>query len=96
MIMGDRTMKQILASTLIVLLIGGCANSEPRRLDANLGNSIAGMIEGQTHNPYAAATGPSPVMGMDGQKAEGNLEAYRQDVQKKTQVNNVINIGVGR
>lgn len=89
-------MKQILTGTLIVLLIGGCASSEPRRLDAQFGNSVAAMIEGQTYNPYAAAAGPEPVMGLDGEKSEGNLEAYRQDVQKKTQVQNVINIGVGQ
>jgi len=89
-------MKQFLAGALTVLLIGGCANSEPRRLDAEFGNSIAGMIEGQTYNPHAAAAGSEPVMGMDGRKAEGNLEAYRKDVQKKTQVHNVINIGVGQ
>jgi hypothetical protein len=89
-------MKHFLAGTLIVLLIGGCASSEPRRLDATFGNSVAGMIEGQTYNPYAAAAGPDPVMGIDGRKSEGNLEAYRKDVQKKTQVQNVINIGVGK
>jgi hypothetical protein len=89
-------MKHFLAGTLVVLFIGGCASSEPRHLDAQFGNSVAGMIEGQTYNPYAAAAGPEPVMGLDGEKSEGNLEAYRRDVQKKTQVQNVINIGVGQ
>jgi len=89
-------MKHFLAGTLIVLFIGGCASSEPRQLDAAFGDSVTGMIEGQTYNPYAAAAGSDPVMSIDGQKSEGNLEAYRQDVQKKTQVQNVINIGVGK
>jgi hypothetical protein len=88
-------MKQLLAGTLIVLSIGGCA-SAPRNLDAAFGDSVNGMIEGQTYNPYAAATGPDPVMSLDGEKAQGNLEAYRRDVQKKTQVQNVINIGGGK
>lgn len=89
-------MKHLLVGTLTLLLIGGCVSSDPKRLDAEFGNSVAGMIEGQTHNPYAAAAGPEPVMSMDGRKAEGNLEAYRQDVQKKTEVQNVINIGVNQ
>jgi len=89
-------MKHFLAGALIVLSIGGCASSAPRQLDAQFGNSVAGMIEGQTYDPYAAATGSEAVMGMDGEKAAGNLEAYREDVQKKTQVQNVINIGVNQ
>ena len=89
-------MKHFLAGTLLVLFIGGCAYNEPRHLDTAFGDSVDGMIEGQTYTPYAAAAGPSPVMGIDGRKSEGNLEAYRQDVQKKTQVQNVINIGVGK
>jgi len=88
-------MNRLTTGLLMVLLIGGCA-SEPRQLDAAFGDSVNNMIEAQTLNPYAAAAGPKPVIGMDGKKAEGNLEAYRQDVQKKTQVQNIINIGTGQ
>ena len=87
-------MNRLVTGLLTALLIAGCA-SEPRHLDASFGSSMAATIEAQTLNPYAAAAGPEPVMGMDGEKAAGNLEAYRQDVQKKTEVQNVINIGVG-
>lgn len=88
-------MNRLITGLLMALLIGGCA-SEPTQLDADFGNAVSSMIEAQTQNPYAAAAGPNPVLGMDGEKAAGNLEAYRQDVQKKTQVRDVINIGSGK
>ena len=86
-------MKQLLTG-ILVILIGGCAASEPRNLDAAFGSSVDHVIKAQTLNPYASDGEPRPVIGMDGKKAEGNLEAYRMDVQKKTQVQNVINIGL--
>lgn len=89
-------MNRLITGILMVLLIGGCVSSEPKRLDAAFGSSVASMIEAQTLNPHAADADSSPVMGMDGQKAAGNLEAYRQDVQKKTEVRDVINIGVSQ
>ena len=82
------------AVILMVLLIGGCTSSVPRHLDASFGQSVTANIEAQTLNPYAVYSEPSPVTSMDGEKAAGNLEAYRKDVQKKTEVQNVINIGV--
>ena len=89
-------MNRLVTGVMMVLLIGGCVSPEPKRLDAAFGSSVANMIEAQTLNPHAADAGPSPVMSMDGQKAEGNLEAYRQDVQQKTEVHDVINIGVSQ
>lgn len=88
-------MNKSITVILTVLLISGCA-SEPSRLDAAFGSSVSSMIEAQTLNPYAGAGDVKPVMGMDGKKAEGNLEAYRQDVQKKTEIQNIINIDAGQ
>ena len=88
-------MKRFTAGILMALLLGGCTNNAPRQLDASFGQSVTATIEAQTMNPYAAYSESMPVTGMDGEKAAGNLEAYRQDVQKKTEVQNVINIGVG-
>jgi PBP1b-binding outer membrane lipoprotein LpoB len=84
-------MKRITVGIAIALLIGGCA-SEPRHLDSKFGSSVSAAIEAQTLNP-SAGDNTTPVMSMDGKKAAGNLEAYRRDVQKKTQVQNIINIG---
>ena len=89
-------MKRFTAGLLIALLLGGCSISAPRQLEASFGQSVAATIEAQTLNPYAAYSESRPVTSMDGEKAAGNLEAYRQDVQKKTEVNNVINIGVAQ
>jgi len=80
-------MNRITVGIAIALLLGGCA-SEPRQLDAKFGSSVSATIEAQTLNPYAGVDG-TPVMGMDGQKAAGTLEAYRQDVQKKIQVHDI-------
>lgn len=88
-------MKRLITG-ILVILIGGCASVEPQRLDAAFGSSVNHMIQAQTLNPNASDGEPRPIYGMDGKKAEGNLEAYRKDVQKKTEVQNVINIGVGK
>lgn len=88
-------MNRIITIMVSLLLLGGCTGT-PRNLDASFGNSVRSTIEMQTLNPYAAAGGPKPVMSMDGEKAAGNLEAYRQDVQKKLQVRDVVNVGVSR
>lgn len=88
-------MKRLLAGVATALLIGGCVTSEPVRLDAQFGDSVASMIEGQTYNP-AAANDPAsrPIMGIDGVKAEGNLKAYRQDVPNKPEVSDLRTLGI--
>jgi len=93
--MGDKTMKRILAGVSMALLIGGCVTSEPTRLDAQFGNSVASMIEGQTYNPEAANdTESRPLMAIDGVKAQGNLEAYRRDVPNKPEVQDIRDFGM--
>ena len=89
-------MKRLTAGLLIALLLASCSISAPRQMEASFGQSVAATIEAQTMNPYAAYSESRPVLGMDGEKAIGNLNAYREDVQKKTEVTNVINIGVGQ
>jgi type IV pilus biogenesis protein CpaD/CtpE len=84
-------MNRITVGIVMALLLGGCA-SEPRHLDAQFGSSVTAAIQAQTLNP-GAGDDSTPVMSMDGQKAAGTLEAYRRDVQKKTQVRDVINLG---
>jgi Flp pilus assembly protein TadD len=93
--MGDKAMKRILAGVSMALLIGGCVTSEPTRLDARFGDSVASMIEAQTYNPAAANDPESrPVMAMDGVKAQGNLEAYRRDVPNKPEVHDIRDLGI--
>jgi hypothetical protein len=93
--MGDIEMKRLLAGVSMIILIGGCVTSEPTRLDAQFGNSVASMIEGQTYNPVAASDPESrPVMTMDGVKAQGNLEAYRRDVPNRPEVHDIRDFGI--
>jgi PBP1b-binding outer membrane lipoprotein LpoB len=92
---GDKTMNRLLTAVLIVLLIGGCVRSEPKRLDEQYGNSVASMIEGQTYNPEAASdTESRPVLSSDSVKAQGNLEAYRRDFPQKTEIQDIRSLGV--
>jgi len=88
-------MKRLLAGVSMAMLIGGCVTSEPTRLDAQFGNSVASMIEGQTYNPAAASDPESrPVMAMDGVKAQGNLDAYRRDGPNKPEVHDSRDLGI--
>ena len=84
-------MNRITVGIAIALLLGGCA-SEPKNLDAKFGSSVSAAIEAQTLNPNAGVDN-TPVMSMDGRKAAGTLEAYRQDVQKKIQVQDINKFG---
>ena len=90
-------MKRILAGVSMALLVAGCVTSEPTRLDAQFGSSVASMIESQTYDPEAANdTVSRPVMGIDGVKAQGNLEAYRRDVPSKPEVHDIRNLGISQ
>jgi len=63
----------ILLSCLV--LLSGCADwySEPVRVDDDFGKSVKHMMKAQTVNP----TPTEQAFGMDGQKAEGAIKAYR-------------------
>ena len=65
--------------------ICGCATDTPR-VDAQLGKSVAHMIESQTYNPNAAANPPAlaPETG-DGQRLKNAIDAHRKDVSKGTE-----------
>lgn len=84
-------MNRITVGIAIALLLGGCTGA-PRHLDDSFGSSVRATIAAQTLNP-SAGDDTTPVRSMDGQKAAGTLEAYRKDVQKKTEIHNVIHIG---
>lgn len=72
---------------LLLTLITGCAewNSVPIVVDQNYGRAYTNMVKNQTLCPVHGqmAKDPKlcpehgPVMAMDGQKAQGNINAYR-------------------
>ena len=97
MIIKYRNIWKLMAVTLLVMLFEGCtAVGEPKRLDAAFGQSVTSMIRAQTYDLQAAdSTESRPVLELDGDKAQGSLDAYRKDIAKPQEIKNVINIGVG-
>ncbi len=51
-------------------------NSVPVAVDDHFGDAVRHMIKAQTLNPNSAY-GDNPVLGLDGQKSEGNIHVYR-------------------
>ncbi len=82
--------------SLALLAAGGCTVTEPVALEADFGESVRQMVRAQTLYPAAADDpDPNPVRGLVGEKGDAVLDAYRKDVSRPTEVNNVINIAVG-
>ena len=71
-------MKKSVVIVLVMGLAGGCATSEPDRLDAKFGTSVKKSLVQQTYNPGASQANESrTVTSMDGQKASNALQRYR-------------------
>lgn len=66
---------------ILLLLIGltGCTewNSHPVVVDQNFGKAYKNMVKNQTLYPEHGQS-DKPVLGMDGRKAQGVINAYRQ------------------
>ena len=61
----------------------GCS-TEPKRVEADYGNSIHQMVQASTYNPEAAASTESlPVYGMDGKRAMNTLDAMKSDTERR-------------
>ena len=64
------------------IMTTGCI-SEPKRVEADFGNSVTQMVQAATYNPEAAASTESiPVMGMDGKRAIRSLDAMQTDTER--------------
>ena len=73
----------------------GCS-TEPKRVEADFGNSISQTVQAQTYNPEAAASTESvPVIGLDGKRAMGTLDALRTDIERPEDFDDVIDIELG-
>jgi len=74
------------------MVLTGC-NSEPKRVEADYGNSVTQMIQASTYNPEAAASTESkPVIGMDGKRAISTLDAMQTDTQRVEDFDDVFDI----
>jgi len=92
---GDTTIYKYLGSAMIALALvitTGCS-TEPKRVEADYGNSVHQMIQASTYNPEAAASTESiPVLGMDGRRAIRSLDAMQTDTTRPEDFNQVFNI----
>jgi len=63
----------------------GCS-TEPKRVEADYGNSVHQMVQASTYNPEAAASTESiPVYGMDGKRAMNSLDAMTTDTERRVE-----------
>ena len=71
----------IIVFSITLLLFGGCTQST---LNTHWGSSFEASKANQIANP-AASENLNPVVGLDGQFAEKNMESYRQGCKEKDQ-----------
>lgn len=77
------------------VLLTGC-NSEPKRVEADYGNSVTQMVQAATYDPEAAASTESiPVIGMDGKRSISTLDALQSDTERVEKFENMIDIQLG-
>lgn len=69
---------------LFLTLMPGCAewNSHPVVAEQNFGHAVNNMIKNQTLYPEHGQN-DEPILGLDGQKAEGVIKAYRESASEK-------------
>lgn len=93
--MNKSNMKRALI-ILILAGLAGCAATQPPWESAEMGSSVASMIEGQIQDPGAAA-GPAENAseGSDGAKTAAVVDAWRKSLAapKESAGNVVINVG---
>ncbi len=75
----------------------GCAGDLPQAqrkdtIDMNWSKSVESAALSQTLNPEAG-TEPTPVVGLDGQAAAGNMGKYRKMLKQEVKVRQSVGIG---
>jgi len=77
------------------VVLTGC-NSEPKRVEADYGNSVTQMVQAATYDPEAAASTESvPVIGMDGKRAIHTLDALQTDTERVDKFEEILDIELG-
>lgn len=73
----------VISLTFASLTSTGCS-TEPKRVEADYGNSVHQMVQASTYNPEAAASTESvPVYGMDGKRAMNSRDAMTKDTEQR-------------
>ena len=95
MINNSKTIPGLLAISVMTLAITGCS-TEPKRVEADYGNSVTQTVQAATYNPEAAASTESiPVLGLDGKRAMRTLDAMQTDTERPQDFDDVIDIELG-
>jgi hypothetical protein len=98
MINDSKAIPGLLAISVVTLsmAINGCS-TEPKRVEADYGNSISQTVQAQTYNPEAAASTESiPVLGMDGKRSMRTLDAMQTDTERPEDFDDIIDIELGK
>ena len=75
----------VILLTFASLTSTGCS-TEPKRVEADYGNSVHQMVQASTYNPEAAASTESiPVYGLDGKRAMNSLDAMKRDTELRNE-----------
>jgi hypothetical protein len=76
--------RQVAPVLLLLTLMPGCAewNSVPIVVDENFGRAVNNMVKNQTLYPEHGQN-DDPSLSLDGQKAQGIINAYRTGASKK-------------
>ena len=76
--------RQAVPGLLLLTLMTGCAewNSVPVVVDENFGRAYHNMVKNQTLYPEHGQN-DDPTLSLDGQKAQGIINAYRTGASKK-------------
>lgn len=93
--MNKKNMK-ILALPAVLFGLAACATSEPAWQTAELGASVASMVEGQILDPEAAANPREGLVeGTEGEKTAAVIAAWRKSLAapKESTGDVVINVG---
>jgi hypothetical protein len=97
MINNSKTILGLLAASVVTLsaATSGCS-TEPKRVEADYGNSVTQTVQAATYNPEAAASTESiPVVGLDGKRAMRTLDAMRTDTERPEDFDDIIDIELG-
>ncbi len=77
---------------VVLVLLGGCANSPTPNYDARFGDAVRQSRQMMIINPTAGSN-PDPIAGMDGKAAIEAAVRYHDSFKAPPPVTNVINIG---
>lgn len=93
--MKSRQILTLSTSIGFLVLVSACTSTDPVRVEQDFGNSVRHMVSSQLYDP-AAALNPAvePPTEFDGNKGEGVLESYRNDVAQPKQVERPIAINI--